>query len=230
MAAVAVALAVGVVLVDDDLAGLLARGPRRLGELVVRRVDADADDLLGGAVPTDGFEGGRRLGVGDLRMGVVDVVPRAVGEHGVDERRLQFRHHRLVEVEATGVVAGLLVVEVPAGARGAAIGERRHEGVDQQRRRRHRVGLAAADHDAVLGLDPADLRQRHSADVIPDARHPSRTLRARRRKPPSSTLCADSASARAAQTQMRSSASVVATAVSHVGHHGRSTSGVPQVP
>ena len=85
VAAVAVALAVRVVLVDDDLAGLLPRRPGGLGELAVRRVDADADDLLGGPVPPHRLECRRGLRVGDLRVGVIDVVAGPVGEHGVDE-------------------------------------------------------------------------------------------------------------------------------------------------
>ena len=66
-----------------------------------------------------------RTGVGALRggalgVGVVDVVAGAVGEHGVDEVGLDLGGHGPEGREAPGVVAGLLVLEVPADLRGAA--------------------------------------------------------------------------------------------------------------
>ena len=56
-------------------------------------------------------------------MGVVDVVARTVGEHGVDEVGLDLGREQIVEREAAGVVAGVLVLEVPADL--AVVGEPR---------------------------------------------------------------------------------------------------------
>ena len=83
VAAVAVALAVGVVLVDDHL------GARRQHPL--RRHHRLPDDLLGGLVEHHDLTGVGALRGGDLGVSVVDVVPGAVGEHGVDEVRLHVR-------------------------------------------------------------------------------------------------------------------------------------------
>ncbi len=150
VAAVAVALAVGVVLVDHDL-GAGRQGRRgRLHRLL--------QDLLGGAVPHHDLAGVGALGRGDLGVGVVDVVARAVGEHRVDQVRLHVGRHGALGDEAPGVASGRLVLEVPAGAPV----QQRHVGVDQHGRRGDRVRLARAAHDdPVLGLDAADLADGH---------------------------------------------------------------------
>ena len=97
-------------------------------------------------------------------MGVVDVVAGAVGEHGVDEHRLDLGCDHVVEREAAGVVGGLFVLEVPADPAPLAVG-RSDVGVDEHRRRRDRIVVAPAHDDAVLGLDPADLGQRHDLNL-----------------------------------------------------------------
>ena len=56
------------------------------------------------------------LGRADLGVGVVDVVAGAVGQHRVDEVRLDVGRQRVVEAEPAGVVAGMLVLEVPTDA------------------------------------------------------------------------------------------------------------------
>ena len=67
------------------------------------------------------------LGRGDLGVGVVDVVAGAVGEHRVHEVRLDLGGEDVVEAEAAGVVAGLLVLEVPADLRGTPLAGVRRE-------------------------------------------------------------------------------------------------------
>ena len=105
------------------------------------------DDQLGGPVVDDDRPRVGALGGADLGVGVVDVVAGAVGEHGVDEVGLDLGRHAAVGAEAAGVVAGLLVLEVPAHPPGlgpvAAAGEVLDVGVDQDRRRGDRVRLAA---------------------------------------------------------------------------------------
>ena len=109
--AVAVALAIAVVLVDGDL---LARRQQRGG-----RLHRAVEDQLGGPVVHDHGARVGALGRAQLRVGVVDVVARAVGEHRVDEVRLHLGRHLALGAEAPGVVAGLLVLEVPADPGGA---------------------------------------------------------------------------------------------------------------
>ena len=87
MAAVGVALAVRVVLVDDDLLAV--------GQQAVRRLHRPDQDLLGGAVPHHDRPGVGALGRRQLRVRVVDVVAGAVGEDRVDEVGLDLgRVHR----------------------------------------------------------------------------------------------------------------------------------------
>jgi hypothetical protein len=102
---VGVALAVGVVLVDGDrLAGRQEAGGR------VHRPDQDPLPRL---VVADRLQGGGALGRRELGVGMVDVVPGAVGEDGVDQVRLHLGGGRAVTGEAAGVVSGRLVLEVP---------------------------------------------------------------------------------------------------------------------
>jgi hypothetical protein len=77
VAPVAVALAVGVVLVDDDLL------PRR--EQAAGGLHRPGQHTLPRLVGAHELEGVRALRGRVLGMGVVDVVARAVGEHRVDE-------------------------------------------------------------------------------------------------------------------------------------------------
>ena len=123
-----------------------------------------ADDLLGGAVVADDLERGEALGRADLGVGVVDVVAGAVGEHRVDQVGLDVGGQQIVDGEPAGVVAGMLVFEVPADL-AVVDGE---VGVDQQRRGRDRVAVGAAHHDSVLGLDPADLWDCHVSTLTND--------------------------------------------------------------
>ena len=95
--AVAVALAVGVVLVDDDLLARLeqpAGGLHRPGEHALPRLVGDDELERVGAL---------RRGV--LGVGVVDVVPGAVREHRVHEVRLDLRRLRALAGAAAGVAA-----------------------------------------------------------------------------------------------------------------------------
>src|SRR3954453_21732291 len=94
-------------------------------------------------------------------MGVVDVVPGAVRQHRVHEMRLDLGRHRALASEAARVTPRRLVLEVPADP---AL-QLRHVGVDQDGRRRDRVGLArAALLDAVLRLETEDLAKPHSGN------------------------------------------------------------------
>ena len=96
VAAVGVALAVGVVLVDHDL---LALGQDALGGH-----HGPLEDLLGGPVPHDDRPGVGALGRRQLGVGVVDVEAGAVGEHRVDQVGLDLGGHRAVGAEPAGVV------------------------------------------------------------------------------------------------------------------------------
>ena len=69
----------------------------------------------------------------------------------------------VVEIEATRIVGGRLVFEIPPDlARGGV-----DVGVDQQRRGRDWIALPTAHDDAVLGLDTADLHDRHIPNPNP---------------------------------------------------------------
>ena len=112
MAAVGVALAVRVVLVDDDLLAGTEQPARR-----------PASSGRGSAPPpcrrTTSSSASTHSGRGVLRVRVVDVVARAVGEHGVDEVGLDLGGLGAVAAEAAGVRARGLVLEVPADLAGA---------------------------------------------------------------------------------------------------------------
>ena len=95
--AVGVALAVGVVLVDDD--GLA------LGQRPAHRRHRAPQHLLPRLVVEHALEGIGALGRRELGVGVVDVVPGPVGEHGVDEMGLDLGGQRPLAGEAAGVVA-----------------------------------------------------------------------------------------------------------------------------
>ena len=123
--AVGVALAVGVVLVDDDL---LARA-----EQVAGREHRAGEDPLPRLVGADQLERVGALGRGVLGVRVVDVVAGAVGEHGVDEVGLDLGRRRALAGEPAGVAPGRLVLEVPADLVVLDVA------VDEHRRRQHRV-------------------------------------------------------------------------------------------
>ena len=108
MAPVAVALAVGVVLVDDDL-GVVA-------EHVAGGGHRATDDLLGCSIEADHLCRIDALRRGDLGVGMIDVVASTVGQHGVHEVGLDIGRIGGVEAEPAGIVAGVLVLEVPTGA------------------------------------------------------------------------------------------------------------------
>ena len=119
MAAIAVALAVGVVLVDHQFgawvqhrAGVDHRGPH---------------DLVGGPVPLHGLSRRRHLRCRDFGVGVVDVVAGAIREHGVDQRAFDLRSERVVNREPAGVVGRVLTFKVPSDLASG----RRHVCIDQ---------------------------------------------------------------------------------------------------
>ncbi len=152
MGAVGVALGVGVVLVDED--ALLGRG-HRLGAGA-----REVQDPLPGPVPDHAVARIGGLGRGVLGMGVVHVEAGAVGEDQVDEARLFLRGYLLVlhVLEPARVAQRALRLVVPADA-GGAVGL---VGVDQQQRGQNWIEVRLVlDRDAVLGLDPHHLRNRH---------------------------------------------------------------------
>ena len=159
--AVGVALAVGVVLVDDDL---VARRQETVGGF-----HGAPQDQLPGTVVDDNLERVRALGSRVLRMSVVDVVAGTVGEHGVDEVGLDIRGHRALAGIATSVTTRRLVLEVPPDP-AVELSDVR---VDQERRRGRRADAARGVHlHPVLGLDPADLGHRH-ARTLPHCPEPA---------------------------------------------------------
>ncbi len=163
VAAVGVALAVGVVLVDD-----------RRGHVGDTRLGGDhgaAHDLLAGLVIDQAFERGQAFGGGVLRVGMVDVEAGAVGEDGVGQVGLDHRGQRPLAGEAAGVVARRLVLEVPPDP----LLDVRRVGVDQHRGGGNRILLGTGRVNAVLGLDPADLDGGHASTLGPfrgTARYP----------------------------------------------------------
>ena len=98
VAAVGVALAVAVVLVDDDL---LAGRQELAG-----RVHRAGEDPLPRLVEQDGLHRVAALGRGVLGVRVVDVVARAVGEHRVHEMGLDLGRLRAVAGEPACVATG----------------------------------------------------------------------------------------------------------------------------
>ena len=94
-------------------------------------------------------------------MRVVDVVARAVGEHGVDEVGLDLRRHGALAGEARASRPGRLVLEVPADLVVLDVA------VDEHRRGQHGIGIGrAAQRHAVLRLDPAHLRDGHGVSLL----------------------------------------------------------------
>jgi hypothetical protein len=161
VAPVGVALAVGVVLVDDDLL------PRR--EEVPSRIHRAREHAFPRLVRDNDLERVGALGCRVLGVRVVDVVARAVGEHRVDEVGLDLGRLRAVACVAPGVATGRLVVEVPTDA------PLLHVAVDEERRREHRIRVRGpAQGHAVLGLDPADLRDCHRGSLPLEARDTAR--------------------------------------------------------
>src|SRR4051812_4553158 len=94
-------------------------------------------------------------------MRVIDVVPRTVREHQVDERAFFFGGFAVAGgFEPTRVAEGVLFLEVPLHAPelGLAVLTDEHRG-DENGRNVARPGYG----DAVLRLRPEDLPQRHRA-------------------------------------------------------------------
>ena len=148
--AVRVALAVRVVLVHADL---LARRQEP-----GRRLHGAGQDGLARLVVQDRLPRRGALRPRELGVGVVDVVTGAVGEHGVDQVRLDLGRHGRLALEAPGVPGGRLVLEVPFDAPR----QRGHIGVDQRGRGGDGIGLAPAPHDdPVLGLHAEDFHYGH---------------------------------------------------------------------
>ena len=143
-------LVVGVVLVEVDRRRVRHhRGaPARLGH-----------DPLARAVPDEGVARVGALRPGVLRVRVVDVEPRAVGEDHVRQPDVLVGELAGVgdvagQVEAARVPQRALLLEVPAGTPVAAR-RRLRVGVDDLRRDQHRVRPGVAGHDdPVLGLGP----------------------------------------------------------------------------
>ena len=177
VAAVGIPLAIGVVLVDDEF---LARR-----QVPVSGHHGSLKDRFGGSIEQDDVARVGALGGREFGMGVVDVVPRAVREDGVGELRLDLGRKGAEWSEAASIVAWLLVGEVPGerwslARSGVGVTQGVDVARDQDRRRRDGIGLLdPPPHDAVLGLDPADLRQRHAGTLARQRRGPivARTLR-----------------------------------------------------
>ena len=158
VAAVRVALAVRVVLVDDQ-AATIVHGP-------VGGLHGALDDELAGPVVEHALEGIGALGGGELGVGVIDVEPGAVGQNRVDQMGLDLWGHRTLAGLAPGVVARGLIFEVPADLlAGDLIGI----GVDQDRRSRDGIRVAVRHVNAVFSLNSADLGNGHERDPIPAA-------------------------------------------------------------
>ena len=105
MGAVAVALPIGVVLVDDDV---VAGGQHLQCSLHRPRQDA-----LPGLVVQDAFPSIPAFGRRELGVGMVDVVPSAVGQHRVHQMRLDLGCHCALAGETARVTARRFVLEVP---------------------------------------------------------------------------------------------------------------------
>ncbi len=109
------------------------------------------------------------LGCRVLRVGVVDVQPGAVGQDQVGEAdvlvgQLARVGDRAAEVEAARVAQRALLLEVPPGASRARA--QRGIGVDELRRREHRVGRRRAEHrDAELSLGAHDAPNGHACSL-----------------------------------------------------------------
>ena len=142
------ALVVGVVLVEVD------RGRCPASGAAIREASSMTCSPALSHRTTSSGRG--HLGRGVLRVGVVDVEPRAVGEDHVGQAEVLVGELARVgelaaQVEAARVAQRRLLLEVPAGParldRGAGVG------VDHLRAGDHRVGVRLALHrDAVLDL------------------------------------------------------------------------------
>ena len=129
VAPVAVALAVRVVLVDDQFLALWKH--------LVGRLHGLDEDHLRRSVLEDHREGVGALRGGQLGVGVVDVVAGAVGEHGIHEVGLDLGCQGVQGREAADVNGRGFVHEVPSHSRctGSAprVGPATQVGVDEQR-------------------------------------------------------------------------------------------------
>ena len=109
-------------------------GMRRAAAVMARRRTSSP-----GLVVDEALERGQALGTRVLRVGVVDVEARPVGEDRVGQVGLDHRCQRALTGEAAGVVARRLVLEVPADL----LLDVGRVGVDQDGRRGDRVLLGA---------------------------------------------------------------------------------------
>ena len=111
--AVAVALAVGVVLVEHQL---LARR-----EELVRCGHRTLHDELAGPVVQDHAERVGTLRRRHFGVGVIDVVASAISQDGVDEVGLDLGWHRAHRAEPSGVGPGRLIDEIPGDHLGTGV-------------------------------------------------------------------------------------------------------------
>src|SRR5439155_14491825 len=157
---VGVALGVRVVLVDEDA---LLRRRDGLGPGA-----GQVQDTLARLVPEHAIPRIGRLRGGVLRVRVVHVEARPVGQDQVDEARLLLGRDLLVlhVLEAAGVAQRALRLVVPSDP-GRPVGLVR---VDEQQRGEDRIEVGLVlDRDTVLGLDSHHFLNRHDAPGSPFA-------------------------------------------------------------
>ena len=90
-------------------------------------------------------------------MRMVHVIARTIGEHRIHQMGLHLRGKDLAQQQTTGIVAGLLVEEVPGGSCFGAS----KECIDQRRTGGHGIEIGILHDDAVLRLYSTDLRNGH---------------------------------------------------------------------
>ena len=154
MGAVRIALAVGVVLVD--------RQGRRLGHVGREHVERPFEDPLPRLVVDHEVARREALRCRVLRVRVVNVVARAVGQDHVRQAEVLVGHLATgLRLEPTRVAHRRLVLVVPPD-----LAQAPRVGGDQHRRRQHGVEVRLTGcGDAVLGLGPHDLRDGHQGTV-----------------------------------------------------------------
>ena len=159
--AVAVALAIAVVLVDQHL------GAR--GQHPIRLAPRQLDDPLAGLLEDHQVPGVGHLGAGVLRVGVVHVVPRPVRQGLVPGDVLLLVRGVLLpfHLEAARVGERILLVVVPQDLRRRVLAI----GVHEKDAARDGVEITIVlDGDPVLDLGPHHLGNRHRLLVAPAGR------------------------------------------------------------